>query len=154
IERDFEDAFLAAVRPGHTVYDLGANVGWFSLLAGRRVGAGGRVVAFEPDLQNAALAERNAARNGLANVTVVPAAVGDRDGWASFRQEASIKGRLDEGGGLPVPLVSLDGWIESGRDAPPDVVKIDVEGAELGVLRGMERTLRELSPTLFVELHG
>jgi len=166
-----ERKLLEIVRPGDVVFDIGANIGWYTLLAGRRVGAAGRVVAFEPDLENAALVQRNAASNRLANVTVIAAAVTDQDGWATFLNRGSLEGRLggEEDGGqdtsngaraqrvrgtVPVPVVSLDTWIEQAQQPPPRLIKIDIEGGEIGALRGMEQTLRSAGPTLIIELHG
>ncbi|HYM46480.1 MAG TPA: FkbM family methyltransferase [Solirubrobacteraceae bacterium] len=170
-ERAVEDAFLDLLRPGDVVYDIGANIGWYTLLAARRVGPTGRVVAFEPGLANASCVQRNAAINGLANVTVVPAAVSDQDGWATFLDNGSLMSRLDKDddaaqakrraaknqdsrGKIPVPVLALDTWIGQTGQAPPNVVKIDIEGAEIGALRGMRETLRAAAPTLIVELHA
>jgi FkbM family methyltransferase len=170
-ESQVEDKLLELVQPGDVVYDLGANIGWYSLLAGRRVGPAGKVVAFEPFIENAAYLERNAARNGLANVVVVPAAVGDEDGWAMFLAHGSLQGRLDKRGNdapakgrtgrdldsrrrIPVPVLALDTWIAQAEQAPPSLVKIDIEGAEIRALRGMRETLRSARPTLIIELHG
>jgi FkbM family methyltransferase len=155
---------------GSVVYDIGANIGWYSLLAARKVGATGMVVAFEPGLQNASLIGLNASTNGLS-VTVVPAAVSDRDGWLTFLDKGSLMSRIDKDdddaqasrrasrnervkGATPVPVVTLDSWIAQTDSRPPTLVKIDVEGAEIGVLRGMAQTLRSARPTLIIELHG
>lgn len=171
-EAQVEDAFLALLRPGDVVYDVGANIGWYSLLAARAVGASGKVVAFEPSLQNAALLRANAATNRLANVTVIPAAVAERDGWATFEHRGSLEGSLSgdgdagassAGGAAPrravrglsvVPVLALDSWIAATAQDPPGIVKIDVEGAEAHVVRGMSQTLRTVGPALVIELHG
>lgn len=168
-EAAVEEALLGLLRPGDVVYDVGANVGWYSLLAARAVGPAGSVVAFEPSLENALLAQQNAAVNGFENVTVVPAALTDHDGWMTFLTRGSLEGRLDlqEGPGadrgderhgsgqeLLVPVASLDSWLSLVDRPAPTLVKIDVEGAEVGVLRGMRRTLAEARPTIIVELHG
>jgi len=152
IEVEVEQAFLDLLSPGEVVFDVGANIGWFSLLAARRVNPAGHVVAFEPSLENAACVQRNAVSNGLGNVTVIPAAVSDRDGWVSFDANSSLKGKLSDEGQAIVPAVSLDSWLD-GRE-PPSVVKIDVEGAEIQVLRGMAGILKSVKPTLIIELHG
>lgn len=166
-----ERKFLEILRPGDVVFDIGANIGWYSLLAARHVGPAGRVVAFEPDLDNAALVQRNATSNGLTNMTVVPAAVTDQNGWATFLNKGSLEGRLDKDdddaqrqrrakrdqrvrGTVPVPMLSLDTWIEQIRQAPPSLIKIDIEGAEIAALRGMTETLRSAQPTLIIELHA
>lgn len=166
-----ERAFLDLLSPGAVVYDLGANIGWYSLLAARVVGPRGSVLAFEPSLENALLAQQNATVNGLDNITVVAAALTDRDGWVAFLQRGSLEGRLEKDdsdaqaerrarqrirfeGRTLVPITSLDSWLAQTGEPPPSVVKIDVEGAEVGVLRGMKQTLSSARPTLVIELHG
>lgn len=154
VEADVEQVFLDQLKPGDVVYDVGANVGWFSLLAARKVGPQGSVFAFEPSLANAFYLRMNAATNGFANVIPVPAAVGADDGWGRFSEESSLEGHLSSDGESLVPLVSLDRWPETVGSAPPALLKIDVEGAEGGVLRGMETLLRTAKPALIIELHG
>jgi FkbM family methyltransferase len=170
-ERQVEQAYLDLLSPGDVVYDVGANIGWYSLLAARVVGPTGRVVAFEPSLENALIARRNAAVNGLSNITVVPAALTDREGWMTFLQKGSLQGRLEQDesvaqaqrhakqnarstGRTLVPITTLDSWLAHTGEPAPSIVKIDVEGAEVGVLRGMEETMRKARPTLIIELHG
>jgi FkbM family methyltransferase len=170
-EPEVERAMLDLLSPGDVVFDVGANIGWYSLLASRAVGPRGSVLAFEPSLENAVLAQQNAAVNNLANITVVPAALTDRDGWLTFLNKGSLEGRLEKDDSAAqaerrtarvaqvesrtlVPITTLDSWLEQTGQRPPDLVKIDVEGAEVGVLRGMERTLRGAGPTLIIELHG
>jgi FkbM family methyltransferase len=170
-ESQVEDKLLEIVRPGDIVYDLGANIGWYSLLAARRVGPTGQVIAFEPAIENAAHLQRNSASNGFANIVVVPAAVSDRDGWAMFLNRGSLQGRLDKPdddiqakrlakqvgksrGRTPVPMVTLDAWIAEAEQMPPSLIKIDIEGAEIGALGGMKSTLRTAKPALIIELHG
>ncbi|HUA12105.1 MAG TPA: FkbM family methyltransferase [Solirubrobacteraceae bacterium] len=167
-----ERTFLEVLEPGDVVYDVGANIGWYSMLAARRVGpGGGRVVAFEPGKDNAACIERNARTNRLSNISVVVAAVSDRDGFATFLDRGSLESRLDKDddadqarrraarkedsrGSATVPVLSLDTWIARHQQPPPTLIKIDVEGGEIGALRGMLGTLRSARPTLIIELHG
>jgi len=171
IERQAEDSFLELLHPGDVVYDLGANIGWYSLLAARHVGPTGQVIAFEPRITNAAYIAWNAATNRFANVSVVPAAVSDQDGWAMFLNKGPFESRLDKDdddaqaqrrasrnqyirGKTAVPVLALDTWIAETEQAPPTLVKMDVEGAEIGALRGMTQTLRSAKPTLIIEPHG
>jgi len=139
--------------------DVGANLGWFTCLAGRLLPAG-VVHAFEMDEGNAALARRNAELNGLANVELHRVAVADRS--APVRYERPERGphpgfRLAApdaatAAAVSVDAVSLDDFFAA-RDPKPDTVKIDVEGAELLVLRGMRGLLRAARTELFVEIH-
>jgi FkbM family methyltransferase len=169
-EAEVENAFLGLLNPGDVVYDIGANIGWYSLLAAKRVGPAGKVVAFEPSPVNVAHISENAAGNGFRNVMTIPMAVTDQNGWATFLQKGSLEGRLDRddtaaqaarraarkhryGSTALVPVVALDTWIAETGYQPPDVLKIDVEGAEVGVLRGMTHTLQSAKPKLIIELH-
>lgn len=154
VERDVEDVFIGLLQPGNVVYDIGANIGWYTLLAGRQVGPSGSVIAFEPMSTNAIYLRRNAVSNNLDNITIIPSAVGDRNGWATFSAGSSLGGKLSDNGSLAVPILSLDSWIAETGQRPPQVLKIDVEGAEGSVLRGMFETLRAAQPTLIIELHG
>jgi FkbM family methyltransferase len=170
-EHQVERAFLDLLSTGDVVYDVGANIGWYSLLAARAVGPSGRVFAFEPSLNNAFYAQSNARTNGLGNISVVPAALTDEDGWLSFLLSGSLEGRLEKDDtdaqarrrarrGQPslqrefVAATTLDRWLAQTGETPPTVVKVDVEGAEVGVLRGMRSTIAASRPTLIVELHG
>lgn len=169
-EPAIEGKMLELIGPGDVVYDAGANIGWYSLLAARAVGPSGTVVAFEPSLANARLVQQNAAANGFSNLTVVPAALTDEDGWLGFIEHGSLMGRLEKndseaqarrraqrefaGARTVVPAAALDTWLARTGQPPPTFMKIDVEGAEAGVLRGMRETLAGARPTLIVELHG
>jgi FkbM family methyltransferase len=155
IESEVEKTLLEIVHPGNTVFDIGANVGWYSLLAAREIGPSGAVTAFEPLLANATMIERNAEANRLKNIAVVPAAVGDRDGWASFSSESSLTGKVIKSGGSEVvPILSLDAWLSETGERAPDVIKMDIEGGEVEALRGMGGVLQEAKPTLIIELHA
>jgi FkbM family methyltransferase len=148
-------ALADAIGPGHVVLDIGANVGFYTLLAARRVGAGGTVVAFEPMASNVSYVQRHLALNRLTNVQIVRAAVADRSGTGRFATHASrAMGRLAEEGDLDVPLVWLDALFREGRIPRPDVIKIDVEGAELNVLRGAASLVTMTHPVIFLATHG
>lgn len=163
-EPDVAAAIRELVRPGSVVYDVGANVGYTTLLLARAVGPRGKVIAFEPLETNVSRLMRAIALNRLeANVEVVAAAVAERGGRASFERHASgSMGRLAPGAGpgeaaeapLIVEVVALDGLADTRGLPPPALVKIDVEGSEAAVLRGMSRLLREARPILLIEIHG
>jgi FkbM family methyltransferase len=130
------------------MYDIGANVGFFTVLAARR---GGEVHAFEPDPANFKLLERHLSLNALTGATAYEMAVSDRDGTAHFRPDGSM-GHLAEAG-IPVRTARLDTLMASGV-ATPAVIKVDVEGAELEVLHGGSRLLSTHRPVLIISLHG
>ncbi|HEU0054310.1 MAG TPA: FkbM family methyltransferase, partial [Longimicrobium sp.] len=153
------EAFRAAARPGAVALDVGANVGAYALLMGEWVRPGGRVFAFEPAPDAFAGLSRHVALNGLGEVvTPVRAAVAATSGRAALLADG-IAGtnRLSssgEGGGAMVETVSLDEFCAREGIAPA-LIKVDVEGAELEVLRGARETLRRVGSglELFVEMH-
>ena len=150
-------AFAKAVKQGGVVYDVGANVGIYSLLASSRAGITGRVYAFEPLDRNLQYLRRHILLNDLQNCDVVEKAVCNEQGLRRFSAtpwEASMA-KLSPEGELLVPSTTLDNCIFGElRFRPPDVIKIDVEGSELEVLQGASRAISEFHPTVFVELHG
>lgn len=154
-----QDTLKDLVKSGMVVYDIGANVGFFTVLLGRLVGARGAVYAFEPVAETAKATRHNAELNGFAHVTVIAAAVGRQQGtvklalreestWAKFADEKST------GPTMEVPLVAIDGLVDDGTIKPPQLIKIDVEGAELEVIEGMRRTLAAHRPIILCEMHG
>jgi FkbM family methyltransferase len=154
-----QEAVRTIVRPGDVVYDVGANVGFFTVLAARRVGPQGAVIAFEPFPETATAARRNADLNGFKHVTVLTNAAGRRGGTAKLEvREYSTLARLaDEsttGPTVDVEVIAIDDLVDTGRVRPPDFVKIDVEGAELGVIEGMRRTITAHRPVILCEMHG
>ena len=151
-----EQAFLAEhLRPGDVFYDLGANIGFYATIAARIVGPRGHVYAFEPHPESAAAVVRNAQLNDLQNVTLVAAAVSDRDGRLSLSlSESSATHRLGGGdAGVEVDVVALDSWAARTGSRAPTFVMIDVEGAELDVLRGMRDLLGRARPVVCCEVH-
>jgi FkbM family methyltransferase len=159
-------AFIAsAVRPGSVFVDVGANIGLFTLLAARCASPDGRVLAFEPHPDPRARMQQLLALNGLSDlVTVSGAALSDRSAAAAplFVTSDSVLSTLDPSvapsgdafafrSSVDVPVSSLDDWLSAAgppwNNSPIDVMKIDVEGTEERVLRGMTRTLAR-SPSL------
>lgn len=158
-ERPVLEAVSAMVRPGDVCYDVGANLGFLSLLMGRLAGDHGVVYAFEPVPANGAAIERNTRLNGLTNVRVVPLAVSHEDGSSELLLARHVGGAMLKSAGTPPDLAGrimvatarLDTLAGSGKVRPPNFVKIDVEGAELGVLLGMGGILRRFGPKLLME---
>jgi len=144
--------FAACLRAGDHALDVGAAAGFYALLAARRVGASGRVIACEPDATNLGFLRAHTARNALEQIEILPCALSDRIGRARFARAGSGRGRLDARGDAEVELRTID-EIASERALRPRCIKIDVEGAELEVLRGGERTLRAHEPVLFLSTH-
>jgi FkbM family methyltransferase len=160
------------IRPGDTVHDAGANIGLYVRFM-LQCFAAGRVVAYEPMSLNQTYLKRNIRRGGCEGlVQLVRAALTDYDGTAEFQVDdlSSASGTLDDvaGGaacqgrrqyGFPpltesVAVSRLDTLVEQAVVPPPDLIKIDVEGAEVRLLHGAAQTLKRHAPKLVIELHG
>lgn len=164
-EPELQQALAGLVQPGMVAYDVGANIGYISLLLARHVGETGQVFAFEALPANQERLRRNLALNELGGrVRLIPAAVvegarpvrflvgpsggmGKADGSAG-RQDVAYAEALEIDG------LSLDGFVYDQGNPPPQVVKMDIEGGEVLALPGMQRLLDEARPLLMLELHG
>jgi FkbM family methyltransferase len=146
--------FLGHIARGATVLDVGAHVGYYTLLSARLTGAAGRVFAFEPHPRNCGFLRRHVAVNGFDNVTVEQAAVSDVAGKARFEGgTGSGTGHLTDRGGFEVRTLRLDDFCAA-HSITPTAIKIDVEGAELHVLRGAARVIDTAQPVIFLSTHG
>ena len=144
-------AFLAHLRSGMCVFDIGANMGYYTLLAARAVGPSGLVYAFEPEPHNFELLTRSVAENGFTNVRPVRAAVSNNAGTVRLHLDrANFGAHSFEAGSVPTPsghsveveTVRLDDFVEQARSFEAGVVvKIDVQGAEALVVEGGSRFL-------------
>lgn len=155
------DAMRCLLRAGDCFVDVGANKGDFALLAARLVGDAGRVLAFEPEPNNCCWIERTLELNGSRNVRLFPLALSDEDGEAMLRlsRQSGAHTLLP---GLPgrseaerrVPVRTLDSLLDELGSPRIDLLKLDVEGSELRVLRGAQRVLRSnRSLVLLLDLH-
>lgn len=164
-EPELQTAAAQWVRPSMVVYDVGANVGYISLLLARLVGDSGRVFAFEALPANLLRLRANLSLNDIGRrVSVIDAAVVDEDRPVRFlvgpsddmgKAEGSA-GRqgVTYGEAVAVSGVSLDGFVYRAGNPPPNLVKMDIEGGEVLALPGMHRLLHESRPIVLVELHG
>lgn len=160
-EPEVQNALQSLLRPGMVFYDVGANIGFFALLAAKLVGTHGRVSAFEVDPEVAARLREHVARNGFEQITVEEKAVWSEPGTVSFERSDPKQspdrglGHVAEGDAkdsIRVEAVSLDAYAET---APaPDFLKCDVEGAEVDVFRGAQRLLKEKRPGIICEMHS
>jgi FkbM family methyltransferase len=146
------------VAAGDTVYDIGANIGYVTLSLAKRVGSEGRVVAFEPVPRNVDLLRKSIEINGLKNVQIFDLAASDNSGQTVIRlhrnwSTASLVWHQHDPAvtELVIRTVAIDELFEAGKLGHPRFVKIDVEGAEGFVVRGMRRTIASSQPVLFVE---
>jgi FkbM family methyltransferase len=146
----------AVVRPGDCVVDIGANEGMMSLLAARLVGEEGRVIAFEPSPVPRAIFQANLDRNGIRNVEIRGEGVADAAGELELFVPAVNTGEAsfttlayEEGERVRCPVVVGD---EALASVSPDFIKIDVEGLEGRVLRGLGDTLERARPMVSMEM--
>lgn len=158
-----QDTFAEYARSGDVVWDIGANIGFYSLIASRLVGDG-QVIAFEPLPENVASIHRNLSLNSMSNVRVVETALSDHSGAGELSVSgARTHAKLDTSGEtdfkedmgsktIHVELSTVD--LQLCQCPAPSLVKIDVEGAEAAVLRGAVRLLHDVRPTIICELHG
>jgi FkbM family methyltransferase len=154
-EIDKRRLFEKTVPRGGVVFDLGGNVGYYSLLSSILVGPQGRVFAFEPLPRNLDFLRRHLSLNRVENVTVIDAAVADHSGTAFFEENASTsKGRIAEQASLTVRSVALDDLLAAGTLPRPDLLKIDIEGAEFLALQGARNLLARHHPTIFLSTHS
>ena len=151
------------LRVGDTCFDVGGHVGYLTILMARLAGPRGRVVTFEPVPETFEALRENIRLNDLENVTLECTAVGEQEGaislycdadqelsWTPSVSAYSVPGNHQKK--ISVPVLSLDGYLANSV-LRPNLVKIDVEGAELEVLHGAQRMLREARPVLLLEIH-
>lgn len=158
------EQFIKSINKGNTVVDIGAHIGYYTLLAAEKVGKYGHVFAFEPDPKNFLLLTKNIKENGYSNVTVIRSAVSSRDGYLSFyvhptnTGDHSILKNKDRRRKFKVKTVTLDKYFRDIKKI--DVIKMDVQGAEYSVLKGgknifvkMKKLIlfTEFYPSSFVE---
>jgi FkbM family methyltransferase len=150
-------ALLGYVTPGSTFADVGANFGYYSMLAAKAVGPSGRVHAFEPTPGLAKRLRHTAERNGFTHLTLHQVAVSDHSGAAAFavaRPDNQGTGHLVGTASADTITVTLTTLDEVATDWPRlDVMKLDVEGAEPAALRGAEATIRRFRPVILAEVN-
>jgi FkbM family methyltransferase len=140
---------LRELRAGDTIYDIGANIGTHSVAFAKQIGDSGAVVAFEPEPGAAGRLTRNVDLNGLSNVQIMGFALGGAEFTATLYVDGvdgSGKHRMTASAGWPTQEVRIaagDDLVGAGSIPAPNVIKIDVEGEELGVLAGLKSALAE-----------
>jgi len=153
-ERQKVKDFVNSLKADSIVYDVGANVGYYTLIASRQC-KNGHVFSFEPVPSNVTFLRQHLSLNGARNVTVFEAAVGNTDGTSFFQTTSSNSmGHIASQGNLEVSLMTLDSLIGRGETKPPDVIKMDIEGAEYDALCGAMNLLKRKKPKLFLATHG
>jgi FkbM family methyltransferase len=159
-ERDRQQRLQEVLKPGTCFLDIGANVGFYSVLASCIVGELGQVHSFEPSPRNVSFLTRHIELNRLSNVHIHAVALSDGpDRQMSFAASANpCSGHLTANHGavdcIPVRVTSLDSLWRRSAYAAPSVIKIDVEGAELNVLQGGRQLLAECRPVILLAGHS
>ncbi|MCB4756480.1 MAG: FkbM family methyltransferase [Elusimicrobia bacterium] len=157
--REFEPLetlfFQREAKPGQVIVDVGANIGYYTLMFARAVGGGGHVYAFEPEPSNGELLRKNIELNGYRNVTPIGKAAADRTGHTrlflsgqNLGDHRTFDSKEEKRGSIEIETVSLDDYFE--RLSPAiDVVKMDIQGGEYHALRGM-RNIIQRNPKLMI----
>ncbi|MCL5428383.1 MAG: FkbM family methyltransferase [Chloroflexi bacterium] len=162
-EMDLQKAVRDFAHPGMVAFDLGANIGYISLLLAKAVGETGKVFAFEPLPANQERLNKNMVFNPRLRVILIPKAVTEKDGHVSFLIHASgTMGKVEGSAGregeyakpIKVETITLDNFVYHKGNPEPNLIKIDIEGGESMALQGMSRIIQEAKPTLLIELHG
>jgi FkbM family methyltransferase len=156
MEPEQTESMHRELNEGDVFFDIGANVGYYSILASKLVGKDGSVIACEPVIRNLAFLQQHVVLNKAENVRILAFACSSENGTARFSLGPnSAMGQLTRGGeaDVLVPTLTLD-TIAQEMDLLPDVLKIDVEGAEFGVLQGAMEILKRRKPTIFLSTHS
>lgn len=158
-EPEVSEVVESIVTPGMTVIDVGADIGYYTLLLARLVGPSGKVLAFEPIPAAKANLDFNVELNHLDTVQTFPVALFDKSGESLLEDPLRVSRinlvkKTATGNDITVPLVVFDESRLAFGVERLDFVKIDVEGAELNVLKGMEHTLRMFHPLILIEIHS
>lgn len=153
--------FQDRLRPGQVIVDIGANIGYYALMEARAVGEEGQVYAIEPVDENVALLQKNVEANSYGNVEVYNMAIGDRNcvkeiNLSNQSNLGTFCENLDldpSGKKKAVEVKTLDSFLQGKRR--PDIVRMDVEGYEFEILKGMKKTFENAgSLDLFIEVHA
>jgi FkbM family methyltransferase len=160
-EEGEQNFLLRFLQPGMTVLDLGAHHGLYTLLASKRVGAKGHVIAFEPSPRELQRLRWNLVLNRCRNVSIEPSALGNVEGttelFVCLGRETGCNSLRSPIVSEPVrkvqvPITSLDRYLQRTGVQKADFVKMDVEGAELEVLKGAHTLLNVLRPLIICEM--
>ena len=148
-------AFTKNFKKGDVFFDIGAHIGYFSAIAANINQGEGHIYAFEPRPMNARFFRRHMIMNKISNFTLFEAAVGSIDSEVMFDSaHGSATGFISEKGDIKVKQIHPDRMVETGELLLPGFVKIDVEGAECEVLKGLQKTISVARPRMIVATHN
>jgi len=159
-EKELGDLLKKLIKPDHIFIDIGANLGYFSLLVAASSPTV-KVISFEPVDEHFRKINANIAVNDIKNISVFHAAVGDiaeekemfisgadNSGMSSFHEPENYSGKKEK-----VKVVTLDDWIKTSGLSKVDIIKLDIEGSEVAALRGMKEVLQNFKPVVIVEIN-
>ena len=159
-EKELGDLLKKIIKPNDIFLDIGANIGYFSLLAATKEPTAS-VISFEPVKSLFEKLKENILINNIQNINAVKIAVGEKNeekeifisgqenlGMSSFRQPENYSGKSEK-----VNVLTIDEWFKNSGFTNIDIIKLDIEGSELAALKGMEKTLQDLKPAVIVELN-
>ncbi len=153
-EFDKQQLFQEYVKPGMVIYDVGANAGFYTLLGSVLTGNSGKVFAFEPVPRNIFYIKKHLELNKIDNTVVVGKAVSDKITKLKFSLSTNPSmGHISEEGEIEVETITLDEFIQQGNP-PPDLIKMDIEGAEFEALIGVRELFKTNKPIIFLATHG
>lgn len=156
-ERYESELFRSKIKPGMTIIDIGANLGYYTAIASRLAGEQGSVLAFEPEPNFFKLLSRNISRNDLKNVINFELAIAEKTGLTNLYLSNDNKGHNsiinseELKNSVQVKTTTLDDFLASHKITKVDMIKMDIEGAEILALEGMKNTLMKHLPLLFLE---
>jgi FkbM family methyltransferase len=165
VERNITVYFRQLLKPGMVFVDIGANIGYYSLMASKIVGSNGKVFSFEPWSRNRAILEENIKLNSFSNISIIPKAVSNEENYSvkiylpkdnmcgmGSLQKLNDENYTDEF--ELTPTTTFQSFLNTYKPGRVDVIKIDVEGSELNVLKGMSNSLEDknFNPIILVEL--
>ena len=154
-ETDTVEILKQYIKPGQTVYDVGAHIGYLTIVMSELVGPEGKVVAFEPRPLNLIYLKKHLQKNNINNVRIIEAGVSDTAGAGKFDADHGTgTGRVSTDGSLDIELVTLDDLIASKQVPPPSLIKMDIEGGEMEALPGAKILLTEYKPIIVLSTHG
>ena len=156
-ERYESELFRSKIKPGMAIIDIGANLGYYTAIASHLTGEKGLVVAFEPEPNFFKLLSRNISRNNMKNVACFELAIAEKNGLTNLYLSNENKGhnsiiRSEElKASVQVKTTTLDNFLDFQKITKVDIIKMDIEGAEIMALEGMRNTLIKHMPLLFLE---
>jgi FkbM family methyltransferase len=156
-ERYETKKFTSAIESGDVILDLGANIGYFSMIASKRLGKEGHVYAFEASPKIYELLCKNCSLSQINNITPLRLAVADRESVLSFKLPQNLQeqgsGSLSSNGtgDIEVQAITIDGFIQKEKLSRLDSIKMDIEGAELKAFFGMKETICRYQPKIIFE---